>query len=137
MPDIGHVPAAGKTAGEVQNEIYNLYVPKIYRHVTVTVNTGDRVYYVMGEVKQPGRQLYTGQMTVTKANGDGADAHGLGRAMRPVWLPKVSKGFFFRAESFFNFATEKSSGSMSRTTFSRGGAVGAACAGRRAVDATS
>jgi len=67
MPDIGHVQAAGKTAGEVQNEIYNLYVPKIYRHVTVTVNTGDRVYYVMGEVKQPGRQLYTGQMTVTKA----------------------------------------------------------------------
>ncbi len=67
MPYIGHVPAAGKTAGEVQNEIYDLYVPKIYRHVTVTVNTGDRVYYVTGEVKQPGRQLYTGQMTVTKA----------------------------------------------------------------------
>ena len=67
MPYIGHVPAAGKTAGEVQNEIYNLYVPNIYRHVTVTVNTGDRVYYVTGEVKQPGRQLYAGQMTVTKA----------------------------------------------------------------------
>jgi len=31
------------------------------------VNTGDRVYYVTGEVKQPGRQLYSGQMTVTKA----------------------------------------------------------------------
>ena len=67
MPDIGHVQAAGKTAGELQNEIYNLYVPKLYRHLTVTVNTGDRVYYVTGEVKQPGRQLYVGQMTVTKA----------------------------------------------------------------------
>jgi protein involved in polysaccharide export with SLBB domain len=67
MPDIGHVQAAGKTAGELQNEIYNLYVPKLYRHLTVTVNTGDRVYYVTGEVKQPGRQLYAGQMTVTKA----------------------------------------------------------------------
>jgi protein involved in polysaccharide export with SLBB domain len=67
MPYIGHVQAAGKTAGEVQNEIYNLYVPKIYRHVNVTVNTGDRVYYVTGEVKNPGRQLYAGQMTVTKA----------------------------------------------------------------------
>jgi protein involved in polysaccharide export with SLBB domain len=42
-------------------------VPKYYRHLTVTVNTGDRVYYVTGEVKQPGRQLYVGQMTVTKA----------------------------------------------------------------------
>jgi polysaccharide export outer membrane protein len=67
MPNIGHVQAAGKTAGEVQNEIYNLYVPKYYTHLTVTVNTGDRVYYVTGEVKQPGRQLYAGQMTVTKA----------------------------------------------------------------------
>jgi polysaccharide export outer membrane protein len=67
MPDIGHVQAAGKTAGELQNEIYNLYVPKLYRHLTVTVNTGDRVYYVTGEVKQPARQLYSGQMTVTKA----------------------------------------------------------------------
>jgi polysaccharide export outer membrane protein len=67
MSSIGHVQAAGKTAGELQNEIYNLYVPKYYRHLTVTVNTGDRVYYVTGEVKSPGRQLYVGQMTVTKA----------------------------------------------------------------------
>jgi len=67
MPNIGHVQAAGRTAGELQNEIYNLYVPKYYRHLTVTVITGDRVYYVTGEVKAPGRQLYVGQMTVTKA----------------------------------------------------------------------
>src|SRR6202011_5520039 len=25
-------------------------------------------------------------------------------ALRLTWLPKISKGFFFRAESFFNFA---------------------------------
>jgi polysaccharide export outer membrane protein len=67
MPDIGHVQAVGKTAGELQNEIHDLYVPKLYRHLTVTVNTGERVYYVTGEVKGPGRQLYVGQMTVTKA----------------------------------------------------------------------
>ena len=67
MPYIGHVKAVGKTAGELQNEIYNLYVPKYYLHLTVTVNTGDRVYFVTGEVKAPGRQLYVGQMTVTKA----------------------------------------------------------------------
>jgi len=67
MPYIGHVQAVGKTAGELQNEIHDLYVPKYYRHLTVTVNTGERVYYVTGEVRQPGRQLYAGQMTVTKA----------------------------------------------------------------------
>ncbi len=67
MPDIGHVRAAGKTAGELQNDIHALYVPKYYLHVTVTVSTGDRIYYVRGEVKQPGRLIYAGETSVTKA----------------------------------------------------------------------
>jgi predicted ATPase len=29
----------------------------------------------------------------------------LGQALRLAWLPKVTEGFFMRAESFFNFAT--------------------------------
>ncbi|MFZ0826098.1 MAG: polysaccharide biosynthesis/export family protein [Verrucomicrobiia bacterium] len=89
MPDIGHVQAAGKTAGEVQNEIYNLYVPKIYRHITVTVSTGDRVYYVTGEVKQPGRQLYAGQMTVTKAITTAGDFTDFANHKK-VWLIRAS-----------------------------------------------
>ncbi len=67
LPSVGHVLAAGRTAGELQNAIYGLYVPKFYTHLNVTVNPGDRVYYVTGEVKQPGRLLYAGEMTVTKA----------------------------------------------------------------------
>jgi len=68
LPDIGHVKAAGKTSGELQDIIHNLYVPSLYRHLTITVKTtGQRVYYVRGEVKAPGRQEYVGQITVTKA----------------------------------------------------------------------
>ena len=67
MPDIGKVKAAGKTAGELQDTIHDLYVPAIYRRATVTVNVGDRVYYVRGEVKAPGRQVYLGEVTVTRA----------------------------------------------------------------------
>src|ERR1700691_3179415 len=67
LPDIGKIQAAGKTAGELQNEIHDLYVPKYYTHLTVTVSTGDRVYYVRGEVKAPGRQLYVGETTVSRA----------------------------------------------------------------------
>lgn len=67
MPDIGKVQAAGKTAGEVQAEIYDQYVPRFYKHLTVTVNIGDRVYYVSGEVKMPGRLVYVGQTTVNRA----------------------------------------------------------------------
>jgi len=29
----------------------------------------------------------------------------LAKALRPAWLPKISSGFFFRAESFFNVAS--------------------------------
>jgi len=66
--NIGKVYATGKTAGELQNEIQADYVPKYFVRLTVTVKSaGDRVYYVGGEVKGPGRQLYVGDATVTKA----------------------------------------------------------------------
>ena len=67
LADIGQIKVAGKTTGDVENIIHDLYVPRIYKHLTVTVKAGDRVYYVRGEVKSPGRQVYVGQITVTKA----------------------------------------------------------------------
>jgi polysaccharide biosynthesis/export protein VpsN len=67
LPDIGHVQAAGKTAGQLQNDIHDLYVPRLYLHLTVAVTTGDRVYYVRGQVTRPDRELYVGETTVTKA----------------------------------------------------------------------
>ncbi|HEU6447874.1 MAG TPA: polysaccharide biosynthesis/export family protein [Verrucomicrobiae bacterium] len=73
LPYIGKVTAAGKTAGELQNDIQELYVPSLYRHLTVTVSTGDRVYYVRGEVHNPGRQLYVGETTVTRAIASAGD----------------------------------------------------------------
>jgi len=68
LDQIGRVKAAGKTPGELEDTIHDLYVPKIYTHLSVTVKTSsDRVYYVQGEVKSPGRLLYSGTITVTKA----------------------------------------------------------------------
>jgi polysaccharide export outer membrane protein len=67
LPLIGSVQALGKTAGQLQKEIQDLYVPKYYVRLTVTVKPGDLVYYVKGEVKMPGRQLYVGETSVTKA----------------------------------------------------------------------
>jgi protein involved in polysaccharide export with SLBB domain len=64
---VGSVKAVGKTAGELQNEIHDLYVPKYYIRLTVTVKPGDLIYYVRGEIRNPGRQLYVGETTVTKA----------------------------------------------------------------------
>jgi len=68
LPDIGRVEAAGKTPGELQDAIHDLYVPKYLTHLNVTVKTSsDRVYYVRGEVKAPGRLIYAGDITVSKA----------------------------------------------------------------------
>jgi polysaccharide export outer membrane protein len=70
---IGSIHAVGKTAGELQNEIHDLYVPKYFVRLTVTVKPGDLVYYVRGEVKGAGRQLYVGETTVTKAIASAGD----------------------------------------------------------------
>jgi polysaccharide export outer membrane protein len=68
LADIGRIEAAGKTPGELEDFIHDQYVPKIYTHVTVTIKTsGDRVYFVRGEIKNPGRLIYVGPITVSKA----------------------------------------------------------------------
>lgn len=60
------VLAAGKTAGKLQQDIRNEYVPKFFVNLTVTVKTEERVFFVGGEVKNPGRQYYSGEMTVLR-----------------------------------------------------------------------
>ena len=67
LPLIGAVKAAGKSPGELQKEIHALYVPKYYVRLTVTVSSQERVFYVGGQVRSPGRQIYIGVTTVTKA----------------------------------------------------------------------
>jgi len=67
-PLIGPVKAAGKSAGELQKEIRDRYVPKYYNsNLNVTVKSQERVFYVGGQVKSPGRVVYIGEITVTKA----------------------------------------------------------------------
>jgi polysaccharide export outer membrane protein len=66
---IGPVKAVGKTPGELQKDIQELYVPKYYQpgRLTVTVKSQERAYYVGGEVRNPNRYIYSGAITVTKA----------------------------------------------------------------------
>ena len=67
LPYVGSVKAVGKTAGELQTEIHDRFVPDYYKYLTVTVMGEQRVYYVGGHVRTPGRQFYIGPTTVTKA----------------------------------------------------------------------
>jgi protein involved in polysaccharide export with SLBB domain len=89
LPYIGSVKAAGKTPGELQNAIQDLYVPKYFVRLTISVTSQDLVYYVGGEVNHPGVFQYLGQTTVTraiKAAGDFTDFANRGK----VWLIRAS-----------------------------------------------
>lgn len=62
--------AAGKTAGQLEDEIRETYVPKIFKYLTVTVtpDVNTRWFYVDGEVGSHGsRQIYTSRTTVLQA----------------------------------------------------------------------
>jgi len=65
--------AVGKRQGDLEKEIRDRYVPAYYKYLTVTIKPQDRFYFVDGEVKGPGRQVYIGPMTVTKAIGSCGD----------------------------------------------------------------
>jgi polysaccharide export outer membrane protein len=91
LPLIGPVYAVGKTSGELQNEIYTNYVPKYYVRLTVTVRSGDRVYYVGGEVGHAGIFQYVSDTTVTKAI---QSAGGLNdfASHGKIWLTRATTG---------------------------------------------
>lgn len=60
--------AAGKTRTQLQKEITDLYVPKYYTRLTVTVNPEVRTITVWGQVRLGGGQYaHHPQMTVLKA----------------------------------------------------------------------
>lgn len=59
--------AAGKTIGELQDEIRKRYVPEYFVNMTPTVKVQDRFYSVGGEVRSPNRFLWVGSMTVLEA----------------------------------------------------------------------
>jgi polysaccharide export outer membrane protein len=62
------VMAAGKTVGQLQDELQKLYVPDYFtRALSVIVKTDDLFFFVTGEVKSPGQKPYLSAMTVLSA----------------------------------------------------------------------
>jgi len=61
------IKAAGKTIGQLQDELQNLYVPAYFTSATITVQAAERYFFVSGEVKNAGQKPYLSEMTVMKA----------------------------------------------------------------------
>jgi protein involved in polysaccharide export with SLBB domain len=72
---------AGKKIGQLQQEIRDIYVPRYFKTMTVTVQKkpDTQFYYVGGEVKQPGRQVYITSVTVLGAIKSAGDFTDFGR----------------------------------------------------------
>jgi polysaccharide export outer membrane protein len=69
LPLVGDVPAAGRTSTELRDSIASSLKEYISNPVVtvIVVETVPPVYYVVGEVNQPGPQNLTGQVTVLQA----------------------------------------------------------------------
>jgi polysaccharide export outer membrane protein len=65
--------AAGKTRAQLEKEIRERYVPRIYVRMTVTIKPQERMYYVTGEVRSPGPKMYLGPLTVLQAISSAGD----------------------------------------------------------------
>jgi polysaccharide export outer membrane protein len=80
-PYVGSVIAKGKSPGELQAELQQLY-DKLYRNMTVTMSSKDRYYYVSGDVKAPGRFPYLGETDILKAISSAGDFTDFARKTR-------------------------------------------------------
>lgn len=69
LPLVGDVPAAGRTSTELRDRIANSLQEYITNPVVtvIVVETVPPVYYVMGEVNDPGPKALAGEVTVLQA----------------------------------------------------------------------
>ena len=95
---IGAVKAVGKTAGELQNEIHTIYVPELLcppdRHREIRATA-----FITSAAKsrQPGKQLYLGDTTVTKAIQSAGGLTDFANHSK-VWLTHTSTGQRIRVD---------------------------------------
>lgn len=61
------IKSVDKTASQLQKEIHDLYVPRLYKGGNVVVAGDTRYFYIDGEVRNPGGKEIGSDMTVVKA----------------------------------------------------------------------
>jgi protein involved in polysaccharide export with SLBB domain len=87
LPLIGRIQAAGKSPGQLQDEIQKDYVPEYFVRLTVTVTSPNRTYTVGGEVNHPGPQIYMGVTTITTAIQSAGDLSQFANHKK-IWLTR-------------------------------------------------
>lgn len=67
LPLVGRIKAAKLTQSELAETIQANYVPRYYVRCTATVLVSQRFFYITGEVRAPGRFLWSDDITLLKA----------------------------------------------------------------------
>ncbi|HUJ10576.1 MAG TPA: polysaccharide biosynthesis/export family protein [Verrucomicrobiae bacterium] len=67
LPLVGSIKAAGLTQSELAESIQANYVPRFYVYCTATVLAAQRYFYISGEVRSPGRFMWSDDVTLLKA----------------------------------------------------------------------
>lgn len=67
LPLVGRIKAVGLTQSELAEHIQANYVPRYYVRCTATVLVAQRFFYTSGEVRAPGRFLWSDDTTLLKA----------------------------------------------------------------------
>jgi protein involved in polysaccharide export with SLBB domain len=67
LPLVGRIKAVGLTQSELAEHIQANYVPRYYVRCTATVLVAQRFFYMSGEVRAPGRFLWSDDTTLLKA----------------------------------------------------------------------
>jgi polysaccharide biosynthesis/export protein VpsN len=63
------VMAAGRKKAELEEAIHDLYVPTLFKRMTVVVKRDELSFFVTGEVKMEGQKPYVGRITGLRAIG--------------------------------------------------------------------
>jgi protein involved in polysaccharide export with SLBB domain len=89
-----NITAIGKSPHELEQIIKDLYVPKVFATIAVTVTPGPRYFYVSGCVNNPGKQLYTSTVTILGAVAAAGDFNDYA-ARRRVQLTRQDGKIYF------------------------------------------
>ena len=98
LPYVGRVPAADKSATDLEKDITKAYVPAFFPHIGISITLTARFFYVGGQVSGAGntqRILYTGPTTVLRAIQAAGDFNPYANKRKVQITRSVSKKIYY------------------------------------------
>jgi len=91
--------AAGKTRGQLEQEVHDFYVPRFYLKMTVSIRQKEQTqfYYVRGEVHNPNRQIFISRIRLLQAIASAGDFTDFARKRKVLLTRADGRRIFINA----------------------------------------